>query len=681
MERRTHTATTAGTDIERSLSAALQISQVINLSLDLRDMFQRLAETVHSLIGYDCAVVLIEPKTMQLKWMGSYGLSPQYVAAMNAGHNHLRAPGELQGTMGRAFVSLRSEQLTDLDDPRVERWRDDARREGIVTVISTPMILRKCVLGFITCYTRYTHRYSSAEIDLLTLIANQAAIAVEAAELHDHVRQRVHELQDLNDRLADQHDLLRDQHELLQEQHAQLLRAEHIHRELTEALLQDSGLNTVVKRIAELVGRPVALYDSGLKRIGSANLGDPVDELERSCRDGGRVPRNVFANPGANRLLERLRDEGRPVRFEATDLVDAGFSRFFAPISTGRSVLGYLEVVEFPDDISGLALRAVEHGTTVIAMELLKQRAVLQAEQQLRGSFLDDLLAGNLESDDAIRRRAGFVGFDLGIPYRILVFGVGLEAADDQRGSGPSVDTLRQRLESAIAISCKSRFPGAAVTLRGDAVVVLWPEVGVDRTAVIETARTLIDDANATLRGMTISVGVGSTCSRPADFVHAFREARYCLDLLQRFGTGSRVLTIEMLGLQGFLLRAQGDDQLLAFAHRKLDRLVAEDDKHDRPLLHTLASYLRSDCSLTRTAREMVLHVNTVQYRIRRVERLTETALASPEGLMELQLALLVASLSPREFPAIEPIAVSRLHGPLPESAVGSRAAVRVRYR
>jgi sugar diacid utilization regulator len=352
------------------------------------------------------------------------------------------------------------------------------------------------------------------------------------------------------------------------------------------------------------------------------------------------------------------------MRFETTDLQSAEFSRFFAPVSTGRSVLGYLEIIEGPAPITGLALRAVEYGTTVLALELLKQRAVLQAEQQLRGSFLDDLLAGTFESDEAIVRRASFVGFDLGSRYRVLALGLDPIEGEDHRRPTSSIDSIRQRLESVVATSCKVRFPGAAVILKGDTVAVLWPEAAreSDGAAALETARALANDVSTALRGLTVSVGIGSTCSMPRDFAQGFAEARYCVDLLHRFGSGGQVLAMETLGLHRFLLHAQQDEQLLAFAHQKLDRLLAHSDRRGKALLETLACYFRTGCSLTRTAEDMVLHVNTVQYRIQRIEHLTDTALATPEGLMELQLALLLASLSPREFPALTGAAVSSLH-------------------
>ena len=59
------------------------------------------------------------------------------------------------------------------------------------------------------------------------------------------------------------------------------------------------------------------------------------------------------------------------------------------------------------------------------------------------------------------------------------------------------------------------------------------------------------------------------------------------------------------------------------------------------------------------------MHVNTVQYRLRRVEQLTGSLLSTPEGLMEIQLALMIASLSPRDFPSLLAEPVSGLEAAL----------------
>jgi DNA-binding PucR family transcriptional regulator len=143
--------------------------------------------------------------------------------------------------------------------------------------------------------------------------------------------------------------------------------------------------------------------------------------------------------------------------------------------------------------------------------------------------------------------------------------------------------------------------------------------------------------------------------------------------LLQRFGSTTDVLTIDTVGLHRFLLHARQDAELLEFAHRTLDDLLAADARNGHPLLETIITYLRVRCSISKAADELVLHTNTVIYRLRRIEQLIRLDLDAPEGLMELQLALLIASLNAQAFPSIHGQIVCDLHATLAQRTAGKR--------
>jgi len=47
--------------------------------------------------------------------------------------------------------------------------------------------------------------------------------------------------------------------------------------------------------------------------------------------------------------------------------------------------------------------RALEHGSTILALELAKERAAAEVERRLRGDLVEEVLAGGLEGDEAER--------------------------------------------------------------------------------------------------------------------------------------------------------------------------------------------------------------------------------------------------------------------------------------
>jgi len=61
--------------------------------------------------------------------------------------------------------------------------RDIARREGLCSLASVPLAVKGRVIGVLNCYTPKRHVFSKQEIEMLTVMASQTALAIENAEL------------------------------------------------------------------------------------------------------------------------------------------------------------------------------------------------------------------------------------------------------------------------------------------------------------------------------------------------------------------------------------------------------------------------------------------------------------------------------------------------------------------
>ena len=75
------------------------------------------------------------------------------------------------------------------------------------------------------------------------------------------------------------------------------------------------------------------------------------------------------------------------------------------------------------------------------------------------------------------------------------------------------------------------------------------------------------------------------------------------------------------------------------FAEDVLGPLIDYDACHKVDLVGTLSIYLNQRESLKQTARVLRVHVNTVAYRIQRIERLTSLDLANPDHRLSAHVA------------------------------------------
>ncbi|MBP0460049.1 PucR family transcriptional regulator ligand-binding domain-containing protein [Streptomyces montanisoli] len=116
--------------------------------------------------------------------------------------------------------------------------------------------------------------------------------------------------------------------------------------------------------------------------------------------------------------------------------------------------------------------------------------------------------------------------------------------------------------------------------------------------------------------------------ARHARRVAAARQGRVC-------AAGHHELASHVL-----LLPFVPDDVRRAFTARLLDPLRDYDQRHRAELIPTLDAFLDCDGSWTRCASRLHLHVNTLRYRIGRIEQLTGRDLARLEDKLDFYLAL-----------------------------------------
>ena len=161
--------------------------------------------------------------------------------------------------------------------------------------------------------------------------------------------------------------------------------------------------------------------------------------------------------------------------------------------------------------------------------------------------------------------------------------------------------------------------------------------------ATIRAAQPVVESDRSRIR---LAVGV----SGPAESVTALPGA------LHEAGSARRLAALRLAGLGGtsaisvvtsdevtsheLLLATVPASVLRSFRERLLGPLLAYDDQHRAELLPTLREFLACSGSWNACAVRMYVHVNTVRYRIRRIEELTGRNLSRLDDQVDFFLAL-----------------------------------------
>lgn len=359
-------------------------------------------------------------------------------------------------------------------------------------------------------------------------------------------------------------------------------RLRSVHLKMVDAVLGGDGLQQVAALAAEAVGAPVAIV---------------VPRLDAAVGSGG--VREATLEEVRRYVADRVRD--RPSQVPEALAAEA-------PIQSGDDVVGAVVLLREPVDGAGPVPEAGDflHLAAVACLtEVAVEEAKEEVEQNLRGSFLEDLRSRpDLEPREVVRRAAR-LGCDL------------------SRGAVVLCAELTTDRPRHVIATITGDEPGALAEHLDGRVYAILPGAGGDDAPDTTTAR---GRALATRLRRHGTVGVSSFYSDPAELPRAIQEAELVLDVLkqgegggwdgvQDIGTGTYRLLFRVL--------ASHPEEVRSFYEDTVAPIVRYDDQYRTDLVGTLESYLEQNCNMNATAAAIYAHRHTVAYRLERVKELT----------------------------------------------------------
>jgi GAF domain-containing protein len=160
----------------KQIEALSKIANLITSGLYLEELLRLVvhvtAEIMNSKIS---SLMLLDPERKELVIKATQSISEDYN----------KKPNIKLGVGIAGIVARDNKSITVLDVREDDRYlnRDIAKKESLVSLASVPLAVKGRVIGVLNCYTSKKHKFLKHELDLLTALANQAAIAIENAEL------------------------------------------------------------------------------------------------------------------------------------------------------------------------------------------------------------------------------------------------------------------------------------------------------------------------------------------------------------------------------------------------------------------------------------------------------------------------------------------------------------------
>ncbi len=153
-----------------------KISKAITSDLYLEDVLKLIVTlTANVMKAKICALWLLDEKNQELKIKATQAMSSEYLKerTLKAG----------EGIVG--LVAKNKKPVIILNVLKDKRYKEKtlAKKEKLVSMLSVPMMVKNKVIGVINCYTTSAYKFIKSDIDLLSTVANQAAVSILNTEL------------------------------------------------------------------------------------------------------------------------------------------------------------------------------------------------------------------------------------------------------------------------------------------------------------------------------------------------------------------------------------------------------------------------------------------------------------------------------------------------------------------
>jgi hypothetical protein len=396
------------------------------------------------------------------------------------------------------------------------------------------------------------------------------------------------------------------------------------------------------------VGRQVAGSDTPLPSgVGPALAAEHL----AASRTGRRSPHRVTLG-GTTYSLFPIRDASRG---------EAALAGTAASRDVRESVLSdwLLAVEADAGDWPAARLDLLQGVTQLIAVERDRRDAARTVRRRLAQEVLELVQTGAPPAEIAARLRvaAPVLLPNLGAAPHWQVVVARVEWDGAQVESGPAAQALLEEILVDPTVPADSMAAAAepadriAVAHSGEEAIALvpLPAVAADHPEGGEDpglhAETLLAAVQAPLSGGLaddgrLTLGVSAPVHSAEGLRGALEEARHARRVAAARPGRVAAAGHHELASHVLLLPFVPDDVRRAFTARLLDPLRDYDRRHRAELIETLEAFLDSDGSWTRCAARLHLHVNTLRYRVGRIEQLTGRDLSRLEDKLDFFLAL-----------------------------------------
>lgn len=417
--------------------------------------------------------------------------------------------------------------------------------------------------------------------------------------------------------------------EILDKQVKALEYAQNVHSMMTKMVLKGKDIQELLTSLSVLLKKPVLLADEDLHLLNAAVYpGEKVSSplLTEWQNRGSQLPITDFFSRS---LLNNLIYNKEPATYKHDSEITGHFD-FLFPVVAGENCYGVLIVPDLETELDKAKTVAIEAGAMAVALDILKNKAVIEAERKNQLDFYNELLLGNIKNRENIIFRARKFGLDATGSYYVMLAELDKEHIYHNRKEQQDSkfkEELEKKLYSLLHYSLeKENASGVVVETLGSLVVLIRVPEGLATESALRYGKDIMyrirENIQKSLEGVPVYMAIGDYCEDIERISAGYMEAWETIDTGKKIYSTDFALTHNEMSPYHLVKRFLANSDSSKLFEHIYEPLLHYDREKGGELVQTLENYLECNFSRTKTAEKMHLHRNSLNYRLQKIEEL-----------------------------------------------------------
>ncbi|MCE5264054.1 MAG: GAF domain-containing protein [Deltaproteobacteria bacterium] len=163
--------------------ALYEVAKVINASLDPSKVLEKIVQCVVRAMGVKASSIRLLDSRQKLLVLGA-------ASGLSKGYLHKGPIQIAESGLDRKVLKGKTIWIENAQTDRDFQYGEEAKDEGIKSVLVVPLMLEKKAIGVLRVYVDRVHKFRDEEIKFLMAVANLSAISLDKARMHETLQTR-----------------------------------------------------------------------------------------------------------------------------------------------------------------------------------------------------------------------------------------------------------------------------------------------------------------------------------------------------------------------------------------------------------------------------------------------------------------------------------------------------------